>query len=156
MDTRATTAIVAAFLLTACATVDHKTRSGKPEVTIPGATAERVKVELVDAMTTAGFSITRSNDYQLVFDRPTEGVMVALLLGSQYDAIPNARVSFTITELNRSVRVVADIKMVTNPGSAFERLTDWNKSKDAVDVQKALHLLQENLAQSASESAAVR
>lgn len=147
MLARTTYALVGAIVLTACVTpVEHATPSKRPEVTIPGAKASEVKAELVNRMVDFGYSPTKTSGLALVFERQSESIAAALIYGSDYDRTPNARISYTIIELRGSVRVVADIKMVTNPGSAFERVTDINRSRDSLGVQALLQQLQEDLA----------
>ena len=131
--------IVATLSLTACQTVQHQTLSGKPEVTIFAADASLVKAEIINAMVNSGYNLSRDSAYQLVFDKQlTTNFTAQLLLGSNYDQVPAARVAYLISPTNEKVRVVADMSIVTNPGSAFERRTDMNHSKDAADLQTAL------------------
>jgi len=73
-------------------------------------------------MVNGGFRITKDTSYELTFDKPVENIAVAVLMGSKYDSQPNARVSYTFAQVNDTTRVVADVAIITNPGSAFERL----------------------------------
>lgn len=123
------------------APVQHKTASGKPEVTISTNDVGVVKAALVSEMIDRGYGITTEGDYRLVFDRPVDNLLVGVLLGSSYDSTPNARISYTLVPTSGRVRVVADIAIITNPGSAFERRTEMNQHQDSLDVQKALDAL---------------
>jgi hypothetical protein len=57
-------------------------------------------------------------------------------LGSGYNATPNERVSFTLVPLGPNTRVIADISVVTNPGSALERLTPFNNGPGSERMQE--------------------
>ena len=133
---RMTMVLLVCFSLAACASpVTHQTASGRPEVTIATTTVDAVKGALISAMVNGGYSITRDSDYLLAFDRPVDNVLAAALLGSEYDSTPNARISYTIAELRSRIRVVADLALVTNPGSAFERHTNMNTNQDSLKVR---------------------
>jgi hypothetical protein len=135
-----------AFLCSACATVPPPaTASGKPEVTIAEATPEKVKPVLVDKMLNSGFRITKDTPYELSFDKPVQNIAVAVLLGSKYDAQPNLRVSYTFAQLSTATRVVADVAIITNPGSAFEQRTDTNAGVDSHDIQILLETIRGDL-----------
>lgn len=58
--------------------------------------------------------------------------MANALFGSKYDATPNPRVTYTLMQDQGATRVIADFVIVTNPGSAFERLTPVNGSQDTL------------------------
>jgi hypothetical protein len=138
--------LAAALILGGCGTpVTHATGSGKVEVGINGATPEIVKPGLVNKMVNYGYRITKDTPYEIAFDRPTDNLAASILLGSKYDAQPNARVSYFITATPPTVRVVADIAIITNPGSSFERRTEMNNSQDSVQVQALLDDLKMSL-----------
>ena len=118
--------------------VTHQTASGRPEVTIATTNVDAVKGALISVMINGGYSITRESHYLLAFDRPVDNVLAAALLGSQYDSTPNARISYTVARIQSGIRVVADLAIVTNPGSAFERHTNMNANQDSLGVQKLL------------------
>jgi len=109
-----------ALSCTACTAVPPPaTASGKPEVTIADASPDKVKPALVNQMVNAGFRITKDTSYELSFDKPTQNLAAAVLLGSKYDAQPNERVSYTFAPSGTSTRVIADIAMITKPGFAI-------------------------------------
>lgn len=116
----------------------HATASGKPEMTV-AAPADLVKPVIVGKMLSRGYRITRDTQYELSFDKPTDNIAVAVLLGSKYDSQPNARVSYSFAPIGGETRVVADMAIITNPGSAFERRTDVNGSADSPIIQGLLN-----------------
>lgn len=121
--------------LAACGTPTmHDTPSGKVEETFNG-TPDTIKGPLVGMMATNGFNMTKDTPYMLAFDKPVNNIMMAVLLGSRYDATPNARVSFTFAPMGTVTRVVADSSVITNPGSAFERITPMNNNESTAKLQ---------------------
>jgi hypothetical protein len=129
------------LLATLCgcaAPVQHGTASGKPEVTISNTTQDIVKPLVVNRMLSAGYRITRDTQFELAFDAPVQNVAAQVLLGSKYDSQPNARVSYSFASTGTGLRVVADIAIITNPGSGFERRTEMNQSADSPLIQNML------------------
>lgn len=100
------------------------TPSGKPEVTIQDKTKKEVTDALVGEMLSRGFTIKSVTDYTVVFTKPLDSFAAALLFGSNYDVTPEHRPSFMLVESSAGVRIVLTNQIVTNPGSAFERVTD--------------------------------
>jgi hypothetical protein len=71
-----------------------------------------------------GFQIVRDSDLQLVMDRPANDSFTAqLLFGSRWNGVPNSRMSLTFLGDNPT-QVNAQLAIVTNPGSGFERVMD--------------------------------
>lgn len=127
------------IMVTSCATAPRlNTASGKPEITVPGRVAEQLSNDIVNAMLTAGYSISTQSPNQLVFDRAIDSFAAKFAYGSSYDRTPNARIEYTIASLPDSTRVVATFKAVTNPGSAFERSQDLSHGPDADSIQSLL------------------
>jgi hypothetical protein len=120
--------------------VTHATPSGKAEQVF-AAPPDKVKPALVGMMSSAGFNLVRDTSYQVAFDKPVENLLVGAFLGSGYNATPNERVAFTLVPLGPNTRVIADISVVTNPGSAFERLTPFNNGPDSENIQDQLEFV---------------
>lgn len=134
-------AVLALTSLAACATpVQHATASGKVEETFK-LPPDQVKPKIVSMMVNWGYNITKDTPYLVAFDKPVQNVMASVLLGSRYDATPNARISYTFAQIGEDTRVVADFEIVTNPGSAFERLNEANGNPDTMKVQRWLDIM---------------
>jgi hypothetical protein len=84
-----------------------------------------------------GYRITNDSDFVLEFSVPTSNVWAAVLLSSNYDSTVMARVQVQFVGDNPTT-VTWRAFLVTNPGSAFERLTDMSHSADAPNIQAAL------------------
>jgi len=152
---RIATGTIICLLLWGCASQPPlATPTGKPEATYGSASASAVKSAIVSGMINKGFRITRDSAYELSFDKPTENIAAQLLLGSRYDSQPNTRATFTIAEVGPDVRVVADLAIITNPGSGFERRTDVTQGASAIDVQQFLDSLQMAVPRTATAAAA--
>jgi hypothetical protein len=128
-----------ALTLGGCAApVQHQTASGRPEVLIHNTNSESVKSAIVNRMLSDRYRITRDTPYEIAFDKAVENIAAQVLLGSEYDSQPNARISYTLASVGADVRVIADMAIITNPGSAFERRTEMNNGQDSPMVQTFL------------------
>lgn len=137
----------ALIVLAACAHVQQSqnTHSGRPDVTISHADLSAVKGVLANNALNWGYYVKSSSEYSSVFEKRDESMAGAILFGSRYDSAPVWRITFNYAPLNGGVRVVANIHAVTNPGSAFERITDFSTdSKDASSIQAMLVKIREN------------
>ena len=65
------------------------------------------------------------------------------MLGSRYDSTPNARITYTFAVGTDTIRIVADLAIITNPGSAFERRMEMNNAKDSMEFQEMLNQLRD-------------
>lgn len=120
---RAATILAAMTALCGCATAPPiQTASGSPEVTIPGASAEKIKPVIINAMLNRRLRIKSDTPYSIVVEKQTEDFTTQLLLGTAYGP-PIERVTFAIAEIAGGTRIVADASMVSNAGTAFERQT---------------------------------
>jgi len=132
--------IAALFLLilSGCAAPQVlSTPSGRPEVTIRGAKKKAVTDALVSRLLAKGWVIKTVNEYQLIFERDAEGA-AGFLLSSRYDPTVKVRMSFALVDESAGVHVTGRADYVTNPGSAFERLTDATVGQSAVNIQDSL------------------
>jgi len=114
------------------------TPSGKPEVTIQNKTKKEVTDALVSEMLSRGFTIKSVSDYTVVFTKPLDSFAASLLFGSRYDTTPEHRPSFMIVESGAGVRIVLTNQIITNPGSAFERVTDASTGESGQSWQEFL------------------
>jgi len=138
--------LVCVIALAGCATpVKHATMSGKPEVTIHGASKSSVKERLVSEMVNRGYTPNKADDTILSFDRPITDAMASMFLGSGYDSQPNARIVYTLVKNKDAVRVIADCAVITNPHSAFERRSDMNQAQETTKIQAMLDSVKADL-----------
>lgn len=132
-------AIAGALLLASCAApVKHYTASKRPEVTIAAPAAD-VKPVMVNDLVNMGYYPVQDTPMLLVMDRPVDNTAANLLMGSVYNPVAHARLAFTLTEKDGSTRVVANMAIVTNPGSAYEKLAPMNNSVDSRNLQAWLN-----------------
>jgi hypothetical protein len=134
-----TLAAVLAVTLAGCQSTAQgpATASGKAEVTIRSQTSA-VKARLISLALDRRFSVTKDTEYLLQVEKPSDNPAATFLLGSRYDAVPSERWVFTFAPIGDSVRVVAAGMYVTNPGSAFERITPINNIESANKTQSTL------------------
>lgn len=142
--------VVLGLLFSSCTTnYNLNTSSGRAEVIIYNVEKKDVFTTIMNSMLTNGFSLKSQSEYNLTMTRRYDSVNdigVSMLLGSSYDAFPEHRVSFNIINFTNAIRIVVDVWIVTNPGSAFERITDLSKnSRMAHDYQNYLNNLKSSL-----------
>lgn len=135
---RSLVAAIGLFALSACATpVTHNTASGRAETVFHGA-PDVTKGKIITMMVNHGFSISKDTSYLVAFDKPTSNIAVSVMLGSNLDPTVNVRATFTMVPLDTNTRVVLDYSYVTNPGSAFEKITPSNGNVDTGQIQIAM------------------
>lgn len=89
---------------------------------------QTTKEAIVSVYMQRGYQIVRDSNLQLVLDRPANDSFGAqLLYGSQWNGVPNARVTLTFLG-DRPTSVTSQIAVVTNPGTAFERVNDLSNN----------------------------
>jgi len=130
--------LIVAILVGCAAPQRLSTPSGRPEVTISNASKKEVMDFAVNNFVGAGFEIKEVTDYHAVFTRLDQSLSGALLYGSKYDSTPEYRFKLTFAELAGKIRVLCTVSVVTNPGSAFERVKDVTYGKNALDLQRLL------------------
>ena len=133
--------LILLLLFAGCSATNNltvSTPSGKPEIYIPKVAKKPVSDEFVNQMLTQGYNVKSTSDYNIVFIKPVDNFGVNLLLGSQYDATTEYRVTSNLVESSSGTRLVLTIQIITNPGSAFERVTDISKGKPGNSWQEFL------------------
>ena len=131
--------LLVALIVSGCAVgVVHQTPSGKPEATIAADPAE-VRAMVINRMIDQGYSISRESDAVLAFDRPITDSFAAKVYGSGYHTRPDWRLVYTFASQGGATRVIADIMIVTNPGTNAERLNTLNQHVDSQEVQTMLN-----------------
>lgn len=136
-----------AALLVACAAPRPPlvTASGNPEVTIQNVDRRAIVNRMVEAIVERGNQVRQVTDYSVTaVKRVDRNFGAALLYGSRYDSVPEARLHFTLVDVAGGVRVFARAEMVTNPGSAFERVNDVTLSQ-AHDLQGILERMRQRM-----------
>ena len=124
----------------------------KPEVFLPSVPKKEVMNAIVAAMVQDGYDLKGASDYHLVFGKRVTDYGSRMLFGSRWDSTPELRVQYTLAErmdtgLDRrlttirtgqtsGVHVTANVQLVTNPGTGFERVTDWNGSQEARELEQ--------------------
>lgn len=140
-----TYSILIFVLITGCATVKHlNTPTGKPEVIIPDASKSEIADQITNAMLSWDFQLQKRDENILVFAKRDQRLGTSLLFGSRYDSTPEWRFIYNIVDHSEGIRVIANIAAITNPGSAFERVTDLSRgSKDSENVYALLTQIRE-------------
>lgn len=136
------TCVLAAVLASAgCAAPQRlATPSGSPEVLVEGAGKKQVADRLAGTLVGMGFQVRAANDYQLTFGKPVDSPMLQSLYGSQFNRVPELRHEYALVDVPGGIRVLGHAKIVTNPGSGFEKTEDLTQALGA-DMQVGLERL---------------
>lgn len=102
-----------------------------------GADKAAAKNVVAQVFTSRGYRINKDSDFVLEFEAPSNNAWVQVLLSSNYDSTVDARIIVQFVGENPTI-VSWRAYLVTNPGSAFERLTDISRGADAPAIQAAL------------------
>lgn len=109
----------------------------KPSIEIHKTTKEKVIDKIVYRSSEKGATIKNITDYGLTVEQKVNNsAMASFLYGSKYDSTPVLRLSYSIVNINKGVKLFVRAEMVTNPGSAYERTNDVTNS-----ISKALNKL---------------
>lgn len=139
-----TVLVAVAMSVSGCQTIKHDTPSGKPEVSVRASTKD-VKMAFVGTLVNLGYSVKRDSDFQIVLEHPVENVMANILMGSEYDPTVEARVTATFLEMNGSTRLIAELGIVRNGGSAFEQVDNFTNSRDSQGIQNVMNDIKSGL-----------
>jgi hypothetical protein len=130
-------------LLMGCASLPRmNTSSGRPEITICRVGKNEMMEKVVAAASMDGFNIRNTSNFQIVMGKPVSNALVAALMGSRYDSTPEYRLVWTFADIgNNCTHIGVVVQIVTNPGSAFERVVDVSTGKDGHQIQEDLEKL---------------
>jgi hypothetical protein len=124
--------------LAGCATAPPiQTASGKPDVVIRGADRACVRDGMLNGLLTNGFAVRTANDLQVVVQRPAPPSFAAAMLTTGYGP-PEQRVAITMVPTGSDLRVVIDASVVSNSGTAFERVQPYRASAQDQEVFEAM------------------
>jgi hypothetical protein len=129
--------VALAGALVACASPQPEPRSGKPEVTITGATMDKLKTALMSEMSKRKFRVAKETQSEMSFEQPATSSALQAVASS--DAGKNAieRVTYTVATVGGDMHVVADVAIVRRL-AAMEKPIDINQSAEAQNVQSIL------------------
>jgi len=145
-----TTLLALFFLLLGCTIIQPpNTPSGKPEIVFPaGIQKQKIRDLLVQAFSNKGFEVKRADEYSILLGRRSNSLAGVIVFGSGYDGVPEMRVNISTVDTVEGVRAIFALSYVTNPGSAFEKVTDVSNWRDGQQLQQELWELKANLTRS--------
>jgi hypothetical protein len=123
-----------------------KTPSGRPEVVVPNATPKEVRAYIIDRGLGKGWTLERDTEDAVTLTRRSDSVTAQLLLGSTYDPNVIDRARFTIIPQGSGTKVYLTEELVTNHGSAFERVTPLGGNKNYTGLQTVLESIKQHFA----------
>jgi hypothetical protein len=114
---------------------------GKLEVTIPGASTDRIKTTLVSEMQKRRFRVANETQSEMSFEQPASSVVIQSLPETDIGKAPVERVTYTIKPVAGDIRVSGEIAVISKAGSAPEKKIDISQSAEAQTVQSVLDKL---------------
>ena len=135
--------LTAVIFLAGCATYQPlQTPSGRPEVTIHGATKKDILDTIITQMLNDGWQKRKLSEHGVVVGRPTDKWETILAYGSPSNNIPENQISFTLVDAgNNGVQVFCSGAVITNAGSGFENVAEIVGGKFYTEAQAALEKL---------------
>jgi len=138
--------VFVSLVLFGCATTQTlKTPSGKPEFTFYKVQRKELANAILNRMITKGYSVKQVTDYTIVMRKAETGILTGALFGSRYDSTPERRITFTFVEVDSGIRTIIADQIVTNPGSAFEKITEMDGGKASGQEQDFLQAISDSL-----------
>lgn len=118
--------IIALCSLTGCITTPVKlnTSSGFPEVVISGSTKKKITDAIINRGISKGWILKSQMEYMVILTKKNTTFGAQLLFGSNYNSIPENRITFTMVETGDGIRLTVREEIVTNPNSSFEESRD--------------------------------
>jgi len=139
MRLRVLAALVLCTIATSCATVPPiETPSGRPECTVAGTSAADVQAYCLERFVGNGWMLKSQTSNQLVFWKENESELQNVLLGSAYDPTTTNEVRLVFTSAGGGTRVLGQVALVGNEGSAFERRDDLTSGRSGYELWQAL------------------
>jgi hypothetical protein len=124
----------------------RQSNSGPPEAVVLGATKKQVIDMLVRFKLERRMQVKDVSDYGFVAVGRLENNMTAsMLFGSRYDSVPAIRFHYNVVDVEGGVKVFVRSEIVTNPGSAFERVSDLTGGLGP-EIRRELEDVQANFA----------
>ena len=115
--------IIALMALSGCATQAAVQTSKNPTVMIK-AEKKAVMDKLVQWKIESGTMLKSSNEYMLVFEMPIDNMMASLMYGSRFKSIPDARITYNLSQENEVTTVTGTFHIVTNANTGAETSKD--------------------------------
>ena len=100
---------------------------------------------MIDRAVAHGWTLEHETENGLSFTKQSDNVAASILLGSTYDPNVIDRVRITTVALDGGTKVYATEELVSNHGSAFERITPLHNNKNSQNLQSVLESLKSNL-----------
>jgi len=134
---RLPTIVAVAGMLWACASAPEAPHPTKPQVTISGASVDRVKTALVAEMAKRKFHVGKQAQLELPFEQPASKSVLEGLSAADASGNPIERVTYTLAPEGDDIRVVAEVAVVRRL-AAMERPVDISQGPEGQTVQAIL------------------
>ena len=128
--------------IVSCQTMSPSNQSsGLPHVLLENTSSSIVMNTIVSSMNNSGFKVISTKDSTVVVTRPSGPELAADVFGASFSGTAEIRIAYTITRSGSAVQVSADISLVANPGTSYEKSASLNDTKYARSMQASLETL---------------
>lgn len=115
------------------------------ELRVTGTDSIVVGLKLTNEMLNLGYYVREQSDNLIVFEKQITDAIGYTWSAGRYDMNPSSRVSYRLCEKDGIVCVVADLKVITNPGKRFERVAEAAQHPDSALIQEVLRKMENDL-----------
>lgn len=84
-----------------------------------------------------GYTIRQQTPNMIVLDRPAKDFATQFVYGSQWNIVPNYRLTYQMYG-DKPLTVSVNGAIITNPGSGFERINDMSNHASMAEVMKEI------------------
>lgn len=107
--------------------------SSRAEVIFSNVSKKQVADALTNEMTARGFQVKDATPYSIVYSKADMNERDWAIFGMN----PESRISYDLLDCPKGIKVIANQKMVSKAGTAFESVSDFSYYADVVKLQTA-------------------
>lgn len=136
------------LIVNSCASVEpSKGTYSTPEITIDNVSSKQVVDIIAEEMRNNKFKIYSLTDSKIIVGRKSGQELISFAYGSSFYGIAEERIVYNIIKIGNSVKVTADILILANPETSFEKITSLNNTRYAQSMQASLDSLKTSIQQ---------
>ena len=114
-------------------------------MTISRVAPDKAKSALVNKMIDRGYRIAKDTQFELTFDKRADSALAIFLLSTDRGGTPNMRVAYSIAQVGDGVRAVADVAVIQNPGTPYEKRLELNGAEKEEAPARVVQAMLDNL-----------
>lgn len=141
------------LIVSSCASIEpSKTTYRAPEVIIDHVSSKQIADIIAEEMRNNKFKIYSLTDSKIIVGRRSGQELISFALGPSFYGIAEERIVYNISKIGNSVKVTADISILANPETSFEKTISLNNTKYAESMRASLDSLRSSIQQNPSDA----